>query len=55
MVRLLNPVCHKLGIGLQHDASLVLAATAAAQTREASALLLAELEIMLEDAITLAQ
>jgi len=55
MVRLVNLACHKLGIGLQHDPSLVLAATAEAQTLETSELLLAELEIMLEDAIALAR
>lgn len=54
MVRLVNIACHKLGIGMQHDPSLVLAATAEAQTLEAPELLLAELEIMLEDANALA-
>jgi putative nucleotidyltransferase with HDIG domain len=55
MVRLVNLACHKLGFGLQHDASLVLAAMAEAQTLEISELLLAELEIILEDAIALAR
>jgi HD-like signal output (HDOD) protein len=55
MVRLVNLTCHKLGIGLHHEASLVLAATAEAQTLETSELLLAELEIMLEDAMALAR
>jgi HD-like signal output (HDOD) protein len=54
MVRLVNLACHKLGIGMQHDPSLVLAATAEAQTLEVPELLLAELEIMLEDAMELA-
>jgi HD-like signal output (HDOD) protein len=54
MVRLVNGACHKLGIGLQHDPTLVLAATTEAQTLEVPELLLAELEIMLEDAMELA-
>ena len=55
MVRLVNLTCHKLGIGMQHDPSLVLAATAEAQALETSEFLLAELEIMLEDAMALAR
>jgi hypothetical protein len=39
---------------MQHDPAIVLAASAEAQTLEASELLLAELEIMLEDAMELA-
>jgi hypothetical protein len=53
-VRLVHLACHKLGIRMQHGPTIVLAATAEAQTLEASELLLAELEIMLEDAMTLA-
>jgi HD-like signal output (HDOD) protein len=54
IVRLVNLACHKLGIGMHHDPSLVLAATAEAQTLGTPELLLAELEIMLEDAMPLA-
>lgn len=54
VVRLVNLACHKLGIGMQHDTSLVLAATSEAQTLGASEILLAELEIMLEDAVSMA-
>lgn len=53
-IRLEDLACHKLGIRMQHGPTIVLAATAEAQTLEASELLLAELEIMLEDAMTLA-
>jgi len=55
IVRLVNLACHRLGIGLQHDPSLLLAVTPEAQALEVSELLLAELEIMLEDAMTLAR
>lgn len=54
VVRLVNLACHKVGIGMQHDPSLVLAATSEAQALGASEILLAELEILLEDAMALA-
>lgn len=49
IVRLVNQACHKLGLGLQQEPTLTLAATAEAQALEVSDLLSAELEIMLED------
>jgi putative nucleotidyltransferase with HDIG domain len=54
LVRLVNCACHKLGIGTQHNPTIVLATTPEAQHLEAPELLLAELEIMLEDALALA-
>ena len=53
MVRLVDMACKKVGIGLHHDPSLVLATTAEAQALGAKEVVLAELEIMLEDAMTL--
>jgi HD-like signal output (HDOD) protein len=53
MVRLVDMACKKVGIGLHHDPSMVLAATAEAQALDVKEVVLAELEIMLEDAITL--
>src|SRR5438309_30972 len=53
MVRLVDMACKKVGIGLHHDPSIVLATTAEAQTLGAKEVVLAELEIMLEDAMTL--
>ena len=53
MVRLVDMACKKAGIGLHHDPSLVLATTAEAQALGAKEVVLAELEIMLEDAMTL--
>jgi len=49
IVRLVNQACHKLGIGLQQNPSITLAATHEAQVLEVSELLSAELEILLED------
>jgi putative nucleotidyltransferase with HDIG domain len=54
LVRLVNLACHKLGIGTDQSPTVVLATTLEAQHLEASELLLAELEIMLEDASALA-
>jgi HD-like signal output (HDOD) protein len=48
-VRLANQTCHKMGIGLRHDAGLVLAATAEASELHLSDIDIAKLEIMLED------
>ena len=53
MVRLVDMACKKVGIGLQHDPSIVLATTAEAQALGAKEVVLAELEIILEDAMTL--
>jgi HD-like signal output (HDOD) protein len=53
MVRLVDMACKKAGIGLHHDPSIVLATTAEAQALDAKEVVLAELEIMLEDAMTL--
>src|SRR5215831_4360729 len=53
MVRLVDMTCKKVGIGLHHDPSIVLATTAEAQALGAKEMVLAELEIMLEDAMTL--
>jgi HD-like signal output (HDOD) protein len=53
MVRLVDMACKKVGIGLHHDPSIVLATTAEAQALGAKEMVLAELEIMLQDAMTL--
>ena len=49
IVRLANEASNKLGYGLNPDPSLVLSATPEAQCLKAGEVLLAELEIMLED------
>jgi hypothetical protein len=49
----LDIACQKVGIGLYHDPSIVLATTSEAQALGAKEVVLAELEIMLEDATTL--
>ena len=54
IVRLVNPACHKLGLGMHHDPTMVLTTATEAQHLEASELLLAELEILLEDSVALA-
>jgi HD-like signal output (HDOD) protein len=53
LVRLVDMACRKVGIGLHHDPSIVLATTAEAQALGAKEMVLAELEIMLEDAMKL--
>src|SRR5215510_5110368 len=53
LVRLVDMACRKVGIGLHHDPSIVLATTAEAQALGVKEMVLAELEIMLEDAVTL--
>ena len=53
IVRLVNTACWKAGIGLHHDPSLVLAATSEAQALGVKEVVLAELEIMLEDSVVL--
>lgn len=54
MVRLANHACHKAGIGLDRDETVVLAATAEATALGMSEVALAELEIILEDVQALA-
>jgi HD-like signal output (HDOD) protein len=53
LVRLVDMACRKVGIGLHHDPSIVLSTTAEAQALGAKEVVLTELEIMLEDALTL--
>lgn len=53
-VRIANAACAKLGLGLRHDPTLVIAATPEAQCLGASEVMLAELEVLLEDAMHLA-
>ncbi len=54
LVRLANKACHKLGLGLKRDETIVLSATEEANCLGAKDVLLAELEIMLEDTPQLA-
>ncbi len=49
MVRLANQMCHKMGIGLKSDASIVLNATPEATQLQMSEVDLARLEVRLED------
>jgi putative nucleotidyltransferase with HDIG domain len=49
IVRLANESCRKLGVGLDPNPNLILAATPEASLLKCSELLLAELEVMLED------
>lgn len=51
MVRLVDNTCRKLGIGCQPEPHLMLAATVEAQGLGIKEILLAELEIMIEDAM----
>ena len=53
LVRMANLVCHKLGIGLEKDSSLVLPATLEASLLNLTEIDLAELEIALEDTAVL--
>ena len=53
MVRLVDVACKKVGIGLHHDPSIVLATTSEVQALGAKEVVRAELKIMLEDAMTL--
>jgi HD-like signal output (HDOD) protein len=53
LVRMANLVCHKIGIGLTHDPSLILPATLEADLLNLSEIDLAELEIFLEDTAVL--
>lgn len=54
LVRMANLVCHKIGIGLVRDPSLILPATLEASLLNLSEIDLAELEIALEDTAVLA-
>jgi HD-like signal output (HDOD) protein len=54
VVRLVDRACARLGIGTTHEPDLDLSATPEARCLEASELLLAELEVLLEDALELA-
>ena len=54
LVRLGNYACRKMGIGLHEDPTILLAATFEAHSLGLSELILAELEIKLEDALKLA-
>jgi putative nucleotidyltransferase with HDIG domain len=51
VVRLVNKACHKLGIGLIHEPDLVLFTTPEVQILGLKEIVLAELEIVLEDTI----
>ena len=51
MVRLVDNTCRKLGIGCPPEPQLMLAATFEAQGMGIKEILLAELEIMIEDAM----
>ena len=53
LIRMANHVCHKLGIGLEKDDSLVLPATLEANLLNLTEIDLAELEIVLEDTAVL--
>lgn len=53
MVRLVDLACKKVGIGLWRDPSIVLATTPEARILGVSEVLLAELEILLEDTATI--
>ncbi len=53
IVRLVNKTCNKLGIGLNKDTSVVLAATPEAHVLDLSELFLAKLEITIEDSMGL--
>lgn len=49
IVKLANATCHKMGIGLKNDPGLMLSATPAARHLAANDLLLAELQVNLEE------
>jgi HD-like signal output (HDOD) protein len=53
LVRMANLVCHKLGIGLEKDPSLILPSTLEAHLLNLTEIDLAELEIVLEDTAVL--
>lgn len=49
LVRLANLTCHKLGIGLRHDPGLMLSTSPEAMTLMAGDLMLAELQVQIEE------
>lgn len=51
LVRMVNLACNKMGIGMRPDPSLVLFATTEAQVLGAKEIILAELEIVIEDTL----
>lgn len=53
LVRLVDQACNKQGIGMRPEPSLVLFATTEAQVLGAKEIILAELEIVIEDALTM--
>jgi HD-like signal output (HDOD) protein len=55
ITRLMDVACHKLGIGQPAEPSIVLAATPEATALGLKDIKLAELEVMLEDAVAEAQ
>lgn len=54
IVRLVDNTCRKIGLGLHHDPTIVLVATFEAQVLGIKEIMLAELEIMLEDTMGIA-
>lgn len=54
IVRLVDQACDKIGIGLHHDPQIDLAATPEAQVLGVGEIPLAEMEILLEDSVTIA-
>ena len=55
LVRLADQACEKLGIGLHGDPAIALAATQEAQALGLGEITLAEMEILLEDSVAMAQ
>ncbi len=54
LVRITNMACVKLGIGIEHDPSIILSSTPESQALRAKEVPLAELEVMLEDTMQIA-
>jgi putative nucleotidyltransferase with HDIG domain len=54
LVRLTNQACAQLGLGMHHDPSIMLISTPEAAALDVKEVVLAELEVMLEDAMQLA-
>ncbi|MEW6518871.1 MAG: HDOD domain-containing protein [Thermodesulfobacteriota bacterium] len=54
LVRITNQACAKLGIGMKHDPSIVLISTPEAAALRVKEIVLAELEVMLEDTMQIA-
>lgn len=50
-VRLVDNICRKIGLGMNHDPSIMLAATFESQILGVKEIMIAELEIMIEDAM----